>query len=447
MSRLTTAAILLPIIASALSIPAWSRDKSAETKSCINHCGFFRRTFVDQQGLSHRYVIFAPSRDHQGGEPPVLLFLNGVGENGYDGLKQISNNFGLQVWENREQFPFLAIAPQCRTDGSWAPHSLDTQWALQILDQVIKEFGADEDRVYLTGVSGGGGGVWNIASAFPDRFAAILPLCGTGGDTRKLSAARMPIWNVHNDGDAESLVNSNRAVRRQLIEQGSSPLVTEYDAGGHDCWNRAYRTTAMFGWLLEQCRSRNRKSALFQYHSPERLMADWQASGGGTWTLGDEETVIGRGDETQGRGLLVSVSTGAVAELHGDVWIRGDTDCRIGFIGDAPATDSLWVSVATTDLGTGGVVTDHGAWLAPLDPAAQSTLRTDAWNDVRVRLAAGRLTVRLNGWPAVDLPVNSISSAPGVNYRCALATPEKDSDIQWRFVRTRIEGLPAARDE
>jgi poly(3-hydroxybutyrate) depolymerase len=408
--------------------------------------GFLRRTFTDDAGVSHRYVIFVP-RNTPSSRPPVLLFLNGVGENGDEGLRQISNNLGVNIWEAREEFPFIAIAPQCRTGGSWDAGSLDTKWSLQILDQIIQEFGADEDRVYLTGVSGGGGGVWSIAAAYPNRFAAIAPLCGTGGDAERLAAARLPIWNIYNDGDATDLVASNRAVRRRLIEQGSSPLVTEYDAGGHDCWNRAYRTTAMFGWLLEQCRSKNRKSALFQYHPPERLMADWQASGGGTWTLGDEETIIGQGDGTQGRGLLISAVSGAVAELHGDVWIRGDTDCRIGFIGEAPATDSLWVSMAPADLGTGGVVTDHGAWLAPLDPAAQSTLRTDAWNDVRVRLAAGRLTVRLNGWPAVDLPVNSISSTPGVNYRCALATPDNESDIQWRFVRTRIEGLPAAQDE
>jgi pimeloyl-ACP methyl ester carboxylesterase len=409
---------------------------------------FVRREFSDGHGTTHRYVIFVPSAVQPVSRLPVLMFLNGLGENGDDGLKQISNNFGLQVWESREQFPLLAIAPQCRIGENWNPHSQFTRVALRILDQVIEEFDADLNRVYLTGVSSGAGGVWNIATAYPDRFAAILPLCGVGGDAQKLSAARMPIWNVYNDGDAADLVDSNRALRRRLIEHGNSPLVTEYHAGGHDSWNRAYRTTAMYGWLLEQSRLKNQQAGVFQYFPPIRLLTEWHRSTDGAWEIADEDVIIGHGSETGGRCELTSKAFGSAIELHGDVWLQNETECRIGFLAQDSAAESWWVSVVTTDQGTGGLMSESGEWLSGLDPAAQNTLRTGAWNDVRVQFADERITVRLNGWPALDIGMNSKeASGASVKYRCALATPENDSEIRWRFIRTRFAETPPAEQD
>ena len=99
--------------------------------------GFLSRSFTDDAGDVHRYVLFVPhSRDGRGSGDkfPVIMFLNGFGENGGDGVRQISNNFGIQVWEMREFFPFIVIAPQCRERGTWNADSLDTKWAFQILD-------------------------------------------------------------------------------------------------------------------------------------------------------------------------------------------------------------------------------------------------------------------------------------------------------------------------
>lgn len=401
--------------------------------------GFFRRTFVDDSGNSRRYVMFVPAHS-TGAKPPVLLFLNGIGENGDDGLRQISNNFGIQVWESRDFYPFIAVAPQCRVEGNWVPNGLDVKWALQILDEVIREFDADEDRVCLTGVSSGGSGVWAIASAFPDKFSAILPLCGTGGSAVRLSASHLPIWNIYNDGDAPGLVDSNRSLRRQLIEQGSSALLTEYHAGGHECWNRAYRTTALYGWLLEQSRSKNKKSSPFHYWPPLDVLAKWTQSGHGVWRAGEDGVLIGSGEETKAPGSLISESATVSGDLHGDLWLDNETECRIGLIGEGSFVES-WVSVVPSELGTGGLVTSQGEWLGRLDPAAQHTLRSDAWNDVRIRLADGRVTVRLNGWPALDVPLSSSKeSAPSApNYRWALGTPSGGSKIHWRFIRTRTE--------
>ena len=241
--------------------------------------GLFCRTFPDETGHPRGYVVFVPHGYRTGSKPPVLLFLNGLGENGEDGIS-IGNNFGLQIWEMQESFPFLAVAPQCRTNGNWIIGSPDVTWALHVLDAVIEEFDADEDRVYLTGISPGGNGVWSVGSTYPERFAALVPQCGgEAGDLKRLANARMPVWNFYNDRDSVGLVMSNRSSRLELIKLGLSPLVSEFQADGHDCWNRAYRTSAMYGWLLEQRRSQNATEPLFNYLPSERLLNEWNRHG------------------------------------------------------------------------------------------------------------------------------------------------------------------------
>lgn len=400
--------------------------------------GFSCRWFTDETGDSHGYTIFVPHSFRPGQKPPVLMFLNGRGENGETGIS-IGNNLGLQIWEMQDDFPFLLVAVQCRTNGSWSVGSPDVAWALEILESVIQEFGADEDRVYLTGVSSGGSGVWEIGSAHAERFAALVPLCGGGGDAERLADARMPVWNFYNDGDAIGLVDSNREMRARLIEHGLSPLVTEYHASGHDCWNRAYRTTAMYGWLLDQSRSRNSTARLFESLPSARLLREWTQQGVGDWTIEDDGILLGRGSDSGGPGLLVSDRASHEVEIHGDAWLDAETVCRIALLsGEVPeAARGLWLSVMLPERGAGGVVRPDGEWIAQLDPAAQRALRPESWNDVRVRLAKGRLAVRLNGWPAVDVEAPTGTKADET-YRCALATPDDASDVRWRFVRTRL---------
>lgn len=156
---------------------------------------------------------FSPNHQPSDGKQPLIVFLNGRGQNGDDGLP-LKSNFGPQVWEMRHEFPCVAISPQCSTNGDWYPGSADTQRTLAIIDEIIKERDIDPDRVYLTGVSSGGSGVWMIGSAYAEKFAAIVPLCGIGGDSKAFADANTPIWSFCNDGDAGALVKGNRTIER-----------------------------------------------------------------------------------------------------------------------------------------------------------------------------------------------------------------------------------------
>ena len=456
--------------------------------------GFLRKTFVDETGVSHKYVIFVPHHRQSGVRPPVLMFLNGMGENGNDGLRQITNNFGVNLWENREHFPFIAVAPQCRTEGSWTAGSQDVQWALQILNATIREYDADTDRVYLTGVSSGGSGVWAVASAHPDRFAAIAPMCGSSGaDAITLARFGMPIWNFHNERDGREVVDFSRTIRKQLLESGSSPLFTEYPVGGHDCWNRAYRTTALYRWLLEHRKSDHRNSKPFSLLSSDKILQDWVPAEPSTWTV-DGDVLVGQSNSpaenvvrVSGAGLrldrgtantvergesgrLVSVHSSHEFELHGDIWMDQNLECRIGLLSDGPAVIEYGLSIVHPRQGSGGLSSSRGRtmasldtatlehpasetratlgaekWMARIDPAAQQTLRADAWNDVRIGVRDDQLQLDLNGWPAMRVPLAELDTCSGPGqYRFILQTPQDGSPIRWRYVRTRHSGSGAS---
>lgn len=442
------------------------------------------QSLIDESAAAARYVVFAP-RGKTRCSRPVIVFLNGASENGDDGTKQISNNFGVQVWEMQQFFPFIAVAPQCRK--SWSDAGEDEAMALRIVDSVVKEFGGDPDRVYLTGVSSGGSGTWSIASRHPGRFAAIVPLCGEGGaSVRKLAEARVPVWCFYNELDGANVVAFNRRNREALIELGQSPLMSEFHEAGHDCWNRAYRSTAMYGWLLTQSLARNTREKPFEYWRSERLVRDWIHVGAARWDAGAEGELVGRdadepdarhatngGGETQRAGeaprvvhsrpqvggcpaaddtgtrraelargvlvpggLLVADAAALSVECHADVWLDGDGVARIAMVSGVDATDSAFVvSVALPDAGTGGVLDGEGGWRARIDPAAQRVLRAGAWNDLRVRLADGHLSVHLNGWPAADVALQEDEA--GREYRAALVAPGAAGEGRWRYVRTR----------
>lgn len=402
--------------------------------------GFLSRTYVDEAGHEHRYVVFVPYETRPGEKRPVVMFLNGVGENGTDGVRQISNNFGFEVWEMQDFFPFLVVCPQCSEGGSWSPDSADSRWALRILDRVIDEYDADRDRVYLTGVSSGGAGVWQIGSQFPERFAALVPFCGSGGDPRRLGDARMPVWAFCNERDDPGLLNSLQQNHAAMLRQGASPLLTVFDAAGHDCWTAGYRMAAMYRWLLQQSRSRMAREGGYTLLLPDELLKSWRAARSGTWRAAEPDVLVGLGDTAEG--WLVSDT--ATGELHGELWLPADSVREVALFGDeSSAEPEFRLSLMLPALGSGGVLRVADAtWLCELDLAAQQWLRANAWNDVRIHWLHGRLTVLLNGWPAIDVALNA-ADASADSCRLAFLAPADGTEVRWRRVRIRARTEPA----
>jgi len=172
-----------------------------------NQTGFLDRVYKDQDGKEARYVLFVPA-DYQADKPyPCILFLHGSGETGTDGQKQARSGLGPAILKREKDFPFFAIFPQSQ-NRTWKAGSDDANRALAILDAVQKEYKIDGKRLYLTGLSMGGSGTWSLAAATPERWAAIVPLCGRGelDDVDKLKD--LPCWCFVGDKDREATVRT-----------------------------------------------------------------------------------------------------------------------------------------------------------------------------------------------------------------------------------------------
>jgi predicted peptidase len=219
--------------------------------------GFLSRAFKDAKGQTSRYALFVP-HDYSPERPvPVILFLHGGGEAGTDGQKQTEVGLGPAVRARAATFPFLVVFPQAQervpaTFGTWLPGQPDGDRALAILDEVQEEYSTDRKRVYLTGISVGGFGTWQLAAAYPDRWAAIVPVCAIGPRTKVDALKRIPCWCFHDDADGNVPVDHSRDMVNLLKEAGGEPRYTEYPGVGHDCWDKAYATDELYEWLLKQ---------------------------------------------------------------------------------------------------------------------------------------------------------------------------------------------------
>ena len=211
--------------------------------------GFVHRVLKTDDGDA-KYVVFVP-HDYKGDKPyPLILFLHGAGETGTDGKKQVKVGLGPAIKRQEKTFGFIAVFPQSEK-RNWRADSEDGQRALKILDQVMKDYKVDPQRVYLTGLSMGGFGTWSLAAAIPDRWAAIAPICGGGDPKTAEKIKHIPCWCFHGDADKVVSVEKSRAMITALKDAGGSPRYDEYPGVDHNSWDRAYATAELYTWFLK----------------------------------------------------------------------------------------------------------------------------------------------------------------------------------------------------
>ncbi len=197
-----------------------------------------------------KYLLWLPADYKKGKEKtfPLLIFLHGSGERG-DSLELVKMHGPPSFVENRPDFPFITVSPQCPKGKRWNPEDLQI-----LLEKLKLKYRIDPGRIYLTGLSMGGFGTWNWACTYPDQFAAIAPVCG-GGDIQFAGALKnTPVWAFH--GEADPVVPVKRTI--EMVEavnaKGGSARITIYPGIGHDSWVNAYKEDELYKWLLEHVR-------------------------------------------------------------------------------------------------------------------------------------------------------------------------------------------------
>ncbi len=212
--------------------------------------GFVKRTFKDKDGKESKYELFIP-HSYDGTKPvPLILFLHGAGEKVGGQKMPAQVGIGTHIKKEEQSFPFLVIFPQAQQ--TWRANSADAERALAIQDEVIKSFKIDPKRIYLTGLSMGGMGTWSLALKYPERWAAIVPVCGRGDTTQAAKIKDLPCWAFHGDADESVSVEGSRRMIEALKQAGGNPKYTEYPGVKHNSWDRAYGTKELYDWLLAQ---------------------------------------------------------------------------------------------------------------------------------------------------------------------------------------------------
>ena len=221
--------------------------------------GFHLRSLKTDQG-ERKYALYVPEGYDGSRVFPVILFLHGAGERGQDGITPAQVGLGSAIFHRPHGVPALVVFPQARR--TWAGGSDDSNAALAALDDVMKSFATDPQRVILTGLSMGGHGSWDLAAAHPEKFAAVVPICGGGKPSDAAKLKSLPIWSFCGDADREQTVLNMRAMVEALEHEGASPRITEYRGVGHLSWDRVYNDPGP--------RRRHRRSETDSRHHHER---------------------------------------------------------------------------------------------------------------------------------------------------------------------------------
>ncbi len=212
-----------------------------------------------------------PNNFQEDGNYPVVLFLHGAGERGNDNEKQLVHGGKLFATDYlQERYPAIVIFPQCPTNSYWSNVDVDRstypiklnfnykggptkplEMVMDLLQTTIEQPYANDNQVYLMGLSMGGMGTFELLSRKPDTFAAAIPICG-GGDPNSVAtyAKKIPLWVFH--GAQDNVVNPLQSMEMvsALLSAGAYPRFTVYDFANHNSWDPAFAEPDLLPWLF-----------------------------------------------------------------------------------------------------------------------------------------------------------------------------------------------------
>lgn len=228
---------------------------------------FKEELFTNGQKEQLPYRLLYPANYDAAKKYPLVLFLHGAGSQGNDNSRQLAEVPAmLRLAAAGDKYACFVLAPQCPKDDAWAlfpeyplsytakEQSRASRLSLEIVDSLIQKLSIDRDRIYVTGLSLGGEGTFDIITRRPHFFAAAVPVCGIADHTKAALMKSTPLWIFHGDEDEINSVEYSRAMVKALREEGAPPRYTEYKGVKHDSWTRAYQEPELLEWIFQQRR-------------------------------------------------------------------------------------------------------------------------------------------------------------------------------------------------
>lgn len=229
----------------------------------------FQEMHYEGYGISMPYRLYIPEDYDPTKQYPVIIFLHGVGERGNDNVAQFKHGIEQIFHADSPVYQCIFIAPQCPADLKWVNVPAWTNYSVEeveespallavlaILESVKASFHVDADRVYVTGLSMGGFGTWDLLVRHSELFAAGIPICGGADPSQAERLANMPIYTFHGLKDNIVPCENTEEMVQALWDLGNTELVyIPYPEGTHGIWADAYETEGLFEWLLSHSRA------------------------------------------------------------------------------------------------------------------------------------------------------------------------------------------------
>jgi predicted peptidase len=203
------------------------------------------------------YLEYLPENynSKDGKKYPLIIFLHGAGERGNDIEKVKVHGIPKLVEQKAEvlqKYEFIAISPQCPSGQNW---NAINNALIKLIKNCIEELNVDTSRIYLTGLSMGGFGTWNLICKYPHAFAAAAPICGglSGDGSEKLNdITHVPLWVFHGAKDTAVHLSGSANPVAKLNELDANVKFTVYPELEHDSWTITYNNPNFYKWLFNQ---------------------------------------------------------------------------------------------------------------------------------------------------------------------------------------------------
>jgi predicted peptidase len=245
-----------------------SDDKNSSNSKAFEK-GFTKASFYDSKGDVLLYNILEPVAQEGIETYPLFIFLHGAGERGDDNEKQLVHIAPIFEHDSiQKRYPSYVVFPQCPENDKWgAVDVIDGEWianakkeptkpmkgVMALVENLIDQYPVDTNRIYISGLSMGGYGTYDILSRIPDRFAAAISICG-GGDIDMVSRyAHVPMKIFHGSKDLVVPPDFSRKMYKAIQLIGAANLeYIEYPEGTHNVWDQAYSEPGILDWVYSQ---------------------------------------------------------------------------------------------------------------------------------------------------------------------------------------------------
>ena len=192
------------------------------------------------------YIVHEGRRKADGEKLPMLVFLHGAGERGDNYEKLFIHGPAKYIKNGSFVTDAIVVCPQCPDGVVWNNLALMLR---DFIPHMAELYGADKDRISISGISMGGYGTWEMLMFAPELFYKAAPICG-GGTSWRASLIKAQVWTFHGNADNVVPFSASAEMVEGMKKAGLKPRFTIFNDVDHNSWEPAYEQTKVLDWLL-----------------------------------------------------------------------------------------------------------------------------------------------------------------------------------------------------